>query len=71
MATSSALDVGAVMKVLEAVASAAKQEVSHHLLRLLRKMGKVDTSRAARNPRGGRRRPPSQREPPPGRLAAR
>jgi hypothetical protein len=44
MAASSALDVGAVMKVLEAVASAAKQEVSHHLLRLLRKMGKVDTS---------------------------
>ena len=44
MATSAALDVGAVMKVLEAVASAAKQEVSHHLLRLLRKMGKVDAS---------------------------
>jgi hypothetical protein len=41
MATSAALDVGAVMKVIEAVASAAHQEVSHHLLRLLRKMGTI------------------------------
>jgi hypothetical protein len=41
MATSAALDVGAVMKVLEAVAAAANQEVSHHLLRLLRKMGTI------------------------------
>lgn len=42
MATSATLDVGAVMRVLEAVATAANQEVSHHLLRLLRKMGKVN-----------------------------
>ena len=41
MATSASLDVGAVMKVLEAVAAAANQEVSHHLLRLLRKMGTI------------------------------
>jgi hypothetical protein len=41
MATSSTLDVGAVMKVIEAVAAAAHQEVSHHLLRLLRKMGTI------------------------------
>jgi hypothetical protein len=41
MATSAALDVGAVMKVIEAVAEAANQDVSHHLLRLLRKMGTI------------------------------
>ncbi len=40
-AASTALDVEAVMKVLEAVATASNQEVSHHLFRLLRKMGKV------------------------------
>lgn len=44
MATSSALDVDTAMKVLESVAAASKQEVSHHLLRLLSKMGKVSTS---------------------------
>ncbi len=43
-ATSSTLDIGAVMKVVEAVASASHQEVSHHLLRLLRKMGKISPS---------------------------
>ncbi len=42
MAASGSLDVEAVMKVLEAVASAANQQVSHHLLRLLRKLGKID-----------------------------
>ncbi|MGH7500060.1 MAG: hypothetical protein ACREL3_14570 [Gemmatimonadales bacterium] len=41
-AACSALDVEAVMRVLEAVASAANQQVSHHLLRLLRKMGRID-----------------------------
>ena len=41
MATSASLDVGAVMKVIEAVAAAGKQEVSHHLLRLIRKMGTI------------------------------
>ena len=43
-ATSSTLDVDAVIKVLEAAASTAKQDVSHHLLRLLRKIGNVNTS---------------------------
>ena len=41
MATSATLDVGAVMKVIEAVAASAHQEVSHHLLRLIRKMGTI------------------------------
>lgn len=41
MAASTTLDVAAVMKVIEAVAAAAHQEVSHHLLRLLRKMGTI------------------------------
>jgi hypothetical protein len=42
LAASSALDVDAVMKVLEAVGSSSKQHVSHHLLRLLRKIGTID-----------------------------
>lgn len=46
-AASDALDVEAVMKVLEAVAAAANQQVSHHLFRLLRKMGKIDSGAPA------------------------
>ncbi len=40
-AASTSLDIGAVMKILESIAAASHQEVSHHLLRLLRKMGKM------------------------------
>jgi hypothetical protein len=47
MAASASLDVSAVMKVLEAIAAAAHQEVSHHLLRLLRKMGKMSPAAPA------------------------
>jgi HEAT repeat protein len=41
-AATATLDTDAVMNVLEAVASASNQQVSHHLLRLLRKMGMVN-----------------------------
>jgi hypothetical protein len=43
-AATATLDTEAVMNVLEAVASASNQQVSHHLLRLLRKMGMVSQS---------------------------
>src|SRR5262249_10850921 len=38
----SKLDIGAVMNLVEAVAAALHQQVSHHLLRLLRTMGAVN-----------------------------
>ena len=41
MAASASLDVGAVMKVLESIAAASHQEVSHHLLRLLGRWGQM------------------------------
>jgi hypothetical protein len=47
MAASASLDVGAVMKVLESIAAASHQEVSHHLLRLLRKMGRMSPAAPA------------------------